>query len=253
MQATINPNPANAQENPFWGLNDGQRSLLASVLAERLGSQRDLDIYDVTPRLNAAAAIYVVTSAFNTDVNFIVSVAEAYRRYRRLSDRQVIAALKFLIHDRKIAEVLQPEAPERPEEVFEVLMPEAPTRPAVAEIRDGYYTVKFPDETHVTLRILTNKQKGYRRMAYLAGPHNLSDYVNFGMVRDGALRPFPDFYGGYERQKEAARILLTGKVGAKEAGKAFALASGRCYICNAVLTDPTSIELGIGPICRGDA
>jgi hypothetical protein len=34
-----------------------------------------------------------------------------------------------------------------------------------------------------------------------------------------------------------------------EAGKAYALASGCCYICNRLLTTPESIADGIGPVC----
>lgn len=250
VTATMSSNRS-AQENPFWNLNNGQRSLLASVLAERLGSVRDLDVNDVTSRLEAAARTYVQVSAFNTSVEFIRSVAQGARRYGRLTDRQVIAALKFLVRDEKVYEALIDDS--AADESFEVTLPAKVTKVEAPTIPDGYYTVVMTDGTHVTLRILTNAQKGYRRIAYLAGPANTSDYVNFGTIRDGKVWAFPDFRNGYTRQKEAAAVLLDGQIGHKEAGKAFAMMSGRCWKCNAVLTDPESIRLGIGPVCRGEA
>lgn len=47
----------------------------------------------------------------------------------------------------------------------------------------------------------------------------------------------------------AANALLTGDTEA--AGKMYARAFGRCYVCNRELSDPHSLATGIGPDCAG--
>jgi hypothetical protein len=47
-------------------------------------------------------------------------------------------------------------------------------------------------------------------------------------------------------------LMQADKSGQKGYGEAYALWSKNCYVCGKLLTDPISISLGIGPICRGE-
>lgn len=120
-------------------------------------------------------------------------------------------------------------------------------------IHDGFYTV-VGYHAHYTFRLVTNDADaafapGKQIISYLTGPCNESDYVAFGFVINGRLIVWKRFAQGYERIQAAARFLLSGNPG--EHGKAYALESGRCYICNRTLTTPESIAAGIGPTCAG--
>ena len=127
-------------------------------------------------------------------------------------------------------------------------------------IADGYYTVDGVPELgggHVTLRIRTIKnseryEEGTQVAAYLFGPDNTSDYQRFAIVKGSNAYSFKDYRSeSHDRQRRALRYLLDHPSLRDELGRRFAQQSGNCYKCNKMLTDPTSIELGIEPICRG--
>lgn len=94
----------------------------------------------------------------------------------------------------------------------------------------------------------------------LAGPENTSDYRYIGMISASDGR-FPTF-----RTTQASKLPLTSPpvAGFKWMLDAIIMENadrleqfefwheGRCCVRNRVLTDPKSIELGIGPVCRGD-
>lgn len=126
------------------------------------------------------------------------------------------------------------------------------TEPVIA---DGYYTVKFGNGAHRTLRILTGKQghfgAGEQIISYLSGPDNTSSYTRFGFVKGARLQVWKKFYheDGDTLAVKAARALVEGTVDAGEAGRAYAMTSGNCYCCGRLLTDPESIDRGIGPDC----
>ncbi len=120
-----------------------------------------------------------------------------------------------------------------------------------APTHDGFYTVQG-HHGHYTYRLRTNDADasfapGKQIIAYLAGPMNESDYINFAFVIDGRIVAWKRFQQGYERILAAARFLVAGK--ADEAGKCYAMQSGNCYICNRTLTIPESVAAGIGPTC----
>jgi hypothetical protein len=127
-------------------------------------------------------------------------------------------------------------------------------------IRDGLYTVAFTEGTfggqHRTIRIRTGREDAANMqfVSYLSGSDNESDYTCCGFVRDGAYRwtrAFSGQAGSGSILEAAVRYLLEGTEEARTAaGRAYAQESGNCYVCNRTLTDPVSIELGIGPICR---
>ena len=125
------------------------------------------------------------------------------------------------------------------------------TTPTAQYIADGYYTVVIGKE-HRTFRLRTQEQDasfepGKQIIAYLNGPSNESDYVQFGFVRDSRIFPWKRFTNGYDTIIAAARYLVAGNH--ETAGKMYAMQSGNCYRCGRVLTAPESIAAGLGPTC----
>lgn len=114
----------------------------------------------------------------------------------------------------------------------------------------GYFTVVLEGEGHRTFRVkdasAQSKLHGKRIISFLAGPDNTSDYNGFGFVTASGVQVWSRFKT-QSVLTDAVDILL-GDVEAAQKG--YAMASGNCYICGRLLTDPTSIELGIGPKCR---
>lgn len=140
--------------------------------------------------------------------------------------------------------------------------PEDRPHEAPASVRDGYYTVVFetgqpssggsPDyvPSHRTIRVRTvstGNLAGRTVVSYLAGPNNESDYVGFGFLSGTELGLWKRFQDESELV-DAVAILVEDP---EAAGRGYAAESGNCYVCGRTLTDPQSIDLGIGPICRG--
>lgn len=125
-------------------------------------------------------------------------------------------------------------------------------RQAQQLVRNGHYTIKFDDGSHVTLRVqdhwdTVEQQAGTQVIGFLSGSNNESDYTGFANIRHGSLYIWKRFQGRVDKQRRAWDILVNGD--ADEFGQAYALESGRCYRCNRLLTTPESIERGLGPIC----
>lgn len=117
---------------------------------------------------------------------------------------------------------------------------------------EGYYTVVMDGVGHRTFRVSTVKSGGLagrRIISYLMGSDNTSDYQGCGFVTQDGVK-FWRRFAGESLLTYAVEVLLDGPT---KAQKDYSLHSGNCYVCGRMLTDPTSVELGIGPVCRGDA
>jgi|GEM_PF-6204379 len=133
---------------------------------------------------------------------------------------------------------------------------DAPSTPAIETTRtvaQGYYTVAFPDGSHVTLRVRqwNGKASGHMVLSYLSGSNNEQDYTGMGDIQpNGTLRYWRNYANGYERQKAAVAILFgaTSEELAKY-GEAYAMESGQCCRCGRTLTVPASLNRGMGPEC----
>lgn len=163
---------------------------------------------------------------------FAVSLLAGFDRYGGFTDRQ-----------RPYAEQLAalgdaPEAPEKPvelskEEPVEVPPPPAPSFPKTAALFGEGRFARF-DAEGIQLRakndfsVIWILQPGFRRPVGRLFPNGIA-YVPAGSPAQAALRAI-------ESDPMAA---------AKGAG----LKTGRCSCCGRALTDPQSIEIGIGPIC----
>lgn len=121
---------------------------------------------------------------------------------------------------------------------------------------EGYFTVQFGErydgeETHRTFRVKDassqSKLAGKRIISLLTGPDNTGDYMGVGFVTDQGVSVWKRF-SAEGVMKDAIDILL-GDVETAQMG--YAMQSGNCYVCGRLLTEPESIKLGIGPVCRG--
>jgi hypothetical protein len=78
----------------------------------------------------------------------------------------------------------------------------------------------------------------------------------FYSIKNGHSKTFVDVWASDARwpvQNLAERLrILTAIEKDDDAGPRFGREIGRCYVCGRTLTDETSRELGIGPVCRGD-
>lgn len=122
-------------------------------------------------------------------------------------------------------------------------------------VNDGYYTLVYPNGEHRTLRIKTLKDgnlEGKTIIGYLNGTDNVSQYKYFGFVSEEGLRFWRKFEEteSVERRSRILKAYQTLSENPSEAGKTYALHSGNCFVCNRLLTNPESIEAGIGPECR---
>jgi hypothetical protein len=118
--------------------------------------------------------------------------------------------------------------------------------PAIAQ---GFYTV-VRDGAHRTFRVRQQAADksfapGKFIISLLTGSDNTSSYTGIGFVSETGVNLWKKYA---ESQMEFwLEPLLSDQV---VAGQAYALESGNCFRCNRLLTDPESIEYGIGPVCR---
>ena len=98
---------------------------------------------------------------------------------------------------------------------------------------------------HRTFRIKTCKKgnlEGKRILSMLIGPNNEEDYLGIGFVDENGIYIWRKYQGTmYEKTAECL-------VRIKELGLIHQF-STKCRRCNRLLTDGTSISLGIGPEC----
>lgn len=109
--------------------------------------------------------------------------------------------------------------------------------------------------THRTLRVRTQKADarfapGKRVIALLTGPDNESCYTPFGFVTEEGVFPWRKHQGTVREQLGAILWDLTEQGGQRWGAKVELRESRRCVKCNRKLTEPESIEAGIGPVCR---
>ena len=131
--------------------------------------------------------------------------------------------------------------------------------PPPGTLHNGYHTITYPDGSHRTVRIHTQKEHatfapGERIISLLTGPDNRSDYEQFGFVKgDGRVIVWKKHRGeeGRPSRREELVVILMRLVHGDVPG--YELHESRhCRKCNKVLTDPESIAVGLGPTCRGE-
>ena len=122
------------------------------------------------------------------------------------------------------------------------------------ETHNGTFTVTSTKSgDHRTFRVRTQKADanfapGSRIISLLTGPDNYSDYQGFGFVVDGVIHLWRKNNTPLFR---AYAAMLENMMANIDAGKINVQMATKCRVCNRKLTDPVSIETGIGPICAG--
>lgn len=125
--------------------------------------------------------------------------------------------------------------------------------PTSSKMPNGIMTLTFPCGSHRIFRIFTKKATakfapGERICALLIGPDNTTDYEPFAFVDDSGIHVWKRFKN--QKQAEYAELIWMLATGCEADGHEL-LISKRCLVCNRTLTDPLSLELGVGPTCRG--
>lgn len=221
---------------------------IAQQLALDIGRKFELVDVEHDFELLEAAEEYLRNYKRATDAgerehfDFLDQVSWAYTRYRDLSWGQVKGILNCMR-----ADLLR----EMREQHQATVTPQVVADPAERAVRNGLYTAVIGDGSHVTLRISDCKfaEDHDQMVSYLNGPDNEYNYTGFAFLDGSGFHVWKKFQSA-ARLVEALEVLVNGDP--EEAGKRYALESGNCYVCNRTLTDPKSIELGIGPICRGE-
>lgn len=130
-------------------------------------------------------------------------------------------------------------------------------------ITNGTFTIRHKATgEHRTIRIKTSRSKrfmeGKRIVSLLTGPSNTNDYTPFAFVNDEGTqihvwRKYRKDKGQLSKWQRIAAILTACAHGFESAFDKYEFEESRhCIRCNRLLTDPESIRVGIGPICRGD-
>lgn len=139
-------------------------------------------------------------------------------------------------------------------------VPELKDEPAASNalqtpvIGKGYYTVT-DDEGHRTFRVSPNQKwcDGKTVIAVMTGSDNTTSYSGIGFVTQTGIQLWGKVKGDSRLVALVARLEadVTGAAQLTlEMAKQHVLTSSNCFVCGKLLTEPTSIELGIGPECR---
>ena len=123
--------------------------------------------------------------------------------------------------------------------------------PLTPTLPNGFYTITFPGEDHLTIKIDDHweESKAGTQVAYfLNGPQNTasSSYKGFAFVYGNKFNVWPRFRDSLRLARALTYLLDDGW---KAAGPAYAFESGNCCFCNRTLTTPESCAVGYGPSC----
>lgn len=131
-------------------------------------------------------------------------------------------------------------------------------------LANGTYTITRRETgEHRTFRIRTQKEDadfaaGERVVSLLTGPDNTRDFDGFGFVNEAGTQinvwrsKRGEDGGKHSAFEYYAAMLVDLANGGKRWGANYDFLESRsCVRCNRKLTDPISIEMGIGPTCRG--
>lgn len=118
------------------------------------------------------------------------------------------------------------------------------------------FTVSNGSE-HRTFKITSKELEDGRTLyfaALLTGPDNESSYTYMGMFNPKQAKVFPTRKSTFSADSQPMKIInwsLQMIRGEKELPAGYSIRhEGKCCRCGRTLTDPVSIELGIGPTCR---
>jgi hypothetical protein len=132
----------------------------------------------------------------------------------------------------------------------------------IVQISNGIFTLTNTNKvTHRTFQIKTVRSggfKGKRLVCLLTGQDNVTSYTAFAFVGDYGFSVFKKYQGFMLAESQHDKLakclwsMMTKGDSSPYAAKGMTLLESKtCRRCNRLLTDPTSIKLGIGPECAG--
>lgn len=227
-----------------------------SNLRDQLGRKYDrVDIESGEYRVSLRDAAMRYVQTYTGRFDFILDLRQDLCARGALSAGQLKGALNCIatewVRIQKEAVVKEAALISTPENV----------NPTGWTVPDGRYTVVHEDESYQTLRLRTCKDEqaeryhkplGTRMAQYLSGPDNSNDYILFAWIYpNGRIQMKGDYKTDSELMDDLKLLLAFDSAGALDAAYAYAKRSNRCSICGADLTNPDSIDAGMGPVCRG--
>jgi hypothetical protein len=116
--------------------------------------------------------------------------------------------------------------------------------------RRGTYTVVGPKGGHRTLKFVESPadENDSEPKVFVNYLDHTNNYTGFAIIRNGAVRIFSRLSDRTDLIA-ALKFLARDRDNVAEAGRAYAVESGNCYVCGHELTNPESIAAGIGPVC----
>lgn len=212
---------------------------------------RKFELAEVTPELQAVAAVYAAYYAGTFD--YMVQMRKAATQFGKLTVPQAKGVLNCMraelaFRAKNAAKVVAPAAPETA-----VAVQQEPQM-------QGTFTLILDAETddRITLRLKNmdpeqlakyNRPAGSQVLEYLAGPDNETQYRGYAFVTGRDARVWKKFQDN-PRLEIATQLLMDADTETlKAAGYEWALVSGRCWMCGHKLTVPASICAGVGPVC----
>lgn len=128
------------------------------------------------------------------------------------------------------------------------------------QVPNGTYTVVLNDQgDYRTICLIDcpehfNKPAGTQIAQYLSGSDNERNYTGFAFVSPHYFTIWSKFrkLNNGAAQLNAALVKLLQSENPFEYGQAYAMRSGKCFVCRRKLTTPDSIASGIGPICAAN-
>jgi len=116
------------------------------------------------------------------------------------------------------------------------------------------FTVSNPKGEHYTFRIGRSRDDQPLFVGLLTGPNNENDYTYMGIYDPQNHSVRLTAKSKYKEDSVPTKVIRWGirqVVESKPLPAGYSIQhEGRCCRCGRTLTDPTSIELGIGPECR---
>ncbi len=116
------------------------------------------------------------------------------------------------------------------------------------------FTVDNGKGTHYTFRIGHSKPEQPLFVGLLTGPNNEADYTYMGIYNPDVQDVRLTAKSKYTNDTQPVKVI---RWALKQVAKGNSLPDGysikhegKCCRCGRALTDPESIELGLGPVCR---
>lgn len=190
------------------------------------------------------AIAWLKTKAEAGRFTFAVSVWAAFQKYGHLTDGQLAAAERFMAADAERAKVRAEELATASASANAILTPSSVDNLMASLKKAEANGLKKPalrfEGFTVTMAGAASKNAG--------GLYLKNEGVYLGKIVDGKLT------SSWEAKNVAGLLdrIAEAMVDPVAAAIAYGKRSGRCSCCGRTLTDPVSVERGIGPICESN-